>query len=315
MVREYIGKLDRFLPDGNIKLKQLSFQEEAPIAVRVIGENENDQKRVALQIKQILKKAKGTNYIRLNNDEDYFGIKLNIDEDKASRLGISNQAITQTLGAGLKGFNISTLWESDKPVDIFLRYDSLSRQNSLALENLHISSAAYGSKIPLKEVAALTPDWHTGMIARRNGLKTLSVFSEAQLGIKPSKIMKEVQPEIEKISLPKGITIKYGGDAESSAENEPGMMTSMGVSLVLIFLTLLFQFKNLGKSLIVLTTFPLSLLGAFSGLYLTGNPLGLTGFMGIISLIGIVVRNGIILVDYADELIRDHHYTKLKRQQ
>ena len=85
-------------------------------------------------------------------------------------------------------------------------------------------------------------------------------------------------------------------------------MVSLGVSLILIFLTLLFQFKNFGKILVILATFPLSLLGAFSGLYITGNPLGMTAFMGIVSLIGIVVRNGIILVAYADELIRDHGF-------
>ncbi len=220
----------------------------------------------------------------------------------------SNQSITQTLGAGLKGYSISTLWEGDKPVDIFLRYDSSSRKNSNALENLHVSSA-YGGKIPLKEVADLTPAWHTGMIGHRNGLSMLTVFSEAQMGIRPSRILKEIKPKIDKLKLPAGISIGYGGDAESSAENQPPMMVSLGVSLILIFLTLLFQFKNLGKILVILATFPLSLLGAFSGLYITGNPLGMTAFMGIVSLIGIVVRNGIILVDYADELVRDHGFT------
>jgi multidrug efflux pump subunit AcrB len=80
------------------------------------------------------------------------------------------------------------------------------------------------------------------------------------------------------------------------------------VSLILIFLTLLFQFKSFGRVLIVLATFPLSLLGAMTGLLVTDNPMGFTAFMGIISLMGIVVRNGIILVDYADELVREHDY-------
>lgn len=310
MVHEYLQTLKNFLPDGNIKLKQLSFQEGAPIAVRVIGDNINDQKKVAAQVKKILENAKGTNWVRLDCEEDYFGIRLQINEDKANRLGISNQAITQTLGAGLKGYALSSMWEGDKPVDIFLRYDSASRKDAQALENLHVTSR-YGDKLPLKEVATLTPAWHTGMIAHRNGLRTLSVLSEAQLGQKPSRILKEVQPLIDQLQLPAGIHIAYGGDAESSADNQPSMMVSLGVSLILIFLTLLFQFKNLGKTLIILATFPLSLLGAFSGLYITNNPLGMTAFMGIISLIGIVVRNGIILVDYTDELVHDHGY-KLK---
>jgi multidrug efflux pump subunit AcrB len=145
-------------------------------------------------------------------------------------------------------------------------------------------------------------------LIRRNGLKLLSVYSEAQMGIKPSRILKNIQPKIDALQLPEGTTLQYGGDAESSEENAPGMGLSLSVSLILIFLTLLFQFRSLGKSLIILCTFLLSLFGAFFGLYITGNPLGMTGFMGIISLIGIVVRNGIILVDYADELIREHGY-------
>ncbi|WP_148285267.1 efflux RND transporter permease subunit, partial [Flavobacterium sp. B17] len=130
--------------------------------------------------------------------------------------------ITQTLGAGLKGYSVSTLWEGDKPVDIFLRYDSISRKDMNALENLHIQSY-FGEKIPLKEVATLQPEWHTGVISRKNGIKYTSVFAEAQLGPKPSRILKEAQPKIDALALPAGTTIQYGGDAESTAENTPGM--------------------------------------------------------------------------------------------
>lgn len=307
MAREYLDKLKGFMQDGAVKIKQLSFQEGAPIDIRVVSENEADQKRTALEVKKILEKAQGVNYVRLSSEYDYMGVKLNIDNAKANRLGITTQAITQTLGAGLKGYSISTLWEGDKTVDIFLRYDQDSRKDLAALQNLHITTR-YGKKVPLKAVAALEPQWHTGMILRRNGLKMLSVYSEAQLGKKPSRILQEIKPEIDALKLPAGTAIQYGGDAESSGENAPSMGISLGVSLILIFLTLLFQFKSLGKALIVLCTFLLSLFGAFLGLLVTGNPLGMTGFMGIISLIGIVVRNGIILVDYADELIRDHGY-------
>ncbi|MFA6059106.1 MAG: efflux RND transporter permease subunit [Taibaiella sp.] len=308
LVKEFLPRMKDFVPDGQINLHQLSMQEGAPVAIRVIGEDLNDQKRVAEQIKGILEQAKGTNWVRTDYMDDYFSLSLKPIEDKASRLGVPNQLITQTMGAGLKGFSVSKIWEGDKPVDIFLRLAANNRNRFDDVANLNINTM-YGGKVPLKEVVDLKPSWHTGAIAHRNGLRTLTVLSEAQQGVKASVILKEVQPKIEKLQLPDGISIAYGGDAESSAENAPGMGLAMGTSLVLILLTLLFQFKTFGKALIILATFPLSLLGAFLGLYLTGNPMGMTAFMGIISLIGIVVRNGIILVDYADELVRDHGFT------
>lgn len=307
LVKEYLPKFNGFIPDGQVNLRQLSMQEGSPIAVRVIGEEMADQKKVAQQIKAILQDVEGANWVRTDYMDDYFALSLKPKEDAMDRLGVPNQAIAQTLGAGLKGFAVSQIWEGDKPVDIFLRLDSNNRNNFDAIANLNVNSL-YGGRVALKEVAELKPTWHTGVIAHRNGLRTLTVLSEAQLGIKPSVILKQVQQEISKLKLPEGITITYGGDAESSAENAPGMGLAMATSLVLIFLTLLFQFKTLGKALIILATFPLSLLGAFMGLYITGNPMGMTAFMGIISLIGIVVRNGIILVDYADELVLEHGY-------
>lgn len=308
VVKEYLPRLEGYVPDGAVRLRQLSLQEGSPIAIRITGEDLNDQKRVAEQVVEILRNTKGTNWVRTDYEDDYVGIHLVIKEDVASRLGITNEAITQTLGAGLKGFPISQMWEGNDPVDIYVRLDASDRDNINDIENLHLSTM-FGTKVLLKEVATLKPSWHTGVIAHWNGLRTLTVLSEAQMGVRASEILKSAQPELEKLDLPDGITIGYGGDAETSAENNPRMGKALGTSLILIFITILFQFKTASKTMIVLATFPLSLLGAFFGLYATDNPLGFTAFMGIISLIGIVVRNGIILVDYADELVRDHGYS------
>ena len=138
MVKEYLPRLEGFVTDGAVRLRQLSMQEGSPISVRVIGEDLNDQKRVAEQVKEILTKAKGTNFVRPDYEEDYVGVRLAIKEDVASRLGITNEAITQTLGAGLKGFAVSQLWEGDKPVDVYLRLDPTDRDNITDIENLHL---------------------------------------------------------------------------------------------------------------------------------------------------------------------------------
>lgn len=308
MAKEYIQKLNHFLPNGYVHVRQLSFKETpAPIEIRITGENLQAQKKAALQVMAVLKKAKGTNWVRTDYQDDYFGVRATIKAEQASRLGVSNTAITQTIGAGLKGYAVSTLWEGDKPVDIVLRLDSANRSNLADLKNINVSSK-YGSKIPLKEVVDFNPVWHTGVIAHLNGLRTLTVRSENQLGIKAARIMTEIKPEIEKLVLPQGISISYGGEELSQLESGPGMAKSLLASFMLIFITLLVQFKSPGKVLIILVTFPLSLLGAMLGLRLTGNPMGFPAFMGIISLLGIVVRNGIILVDYTEELINDHGY-------
>lgn len=309
LAEEYLKKFDGFLPDGYVRVRQLAMkQSPAPLEVRITGENISDQKRIAKQVAAVMQNAEGTNWTRTTYQDDYYAVKIELKEDVANRLGVTNSIVTQTLGATLKGYPVATLYEGDKPIDILLRLDPKNRSDFNALENIYISTI-YGTKVPLKEVANIKPAWHTGIIAHLNGLRTLTVQSEAQKGIKAATILTKIQPEIDKIKLPEGIKISYGGEFESTNETVPGMMMSLGISLVLIFMTLLFQFRNFTKVLIVLSTFPLSLLGAFLGLKLTGNPLGFTAFMGIISLIGIVVRNGIILVDYADELIREHGYT------
>lgn len=117
-------------------------------------------------------------------------------------------------------------------------------------------------------------------------------------------MLKAIQPQIANIQLPVGYSIQYGGEDENRRATFSQMVGALGISLVLIFLILLFQFRNLKESLVVMASIPLSLFGALLGLILTGNPFGFTAFMGLISLSGIVVRNAIILVDYANELIR-----------
>lgn len=309
MAQEYLKRFNNFLPNGYVRIRQLSLKETpAPVEIRITGYNLNDQKKVAAQVKAILEKTEGANWIRTDYQDDYFGIKAVIREDAASRLGVTNNAITQTLGAGVKGYTVSTFFEGDKPVDVVMRLDARNRADFSQLQHLYISTR-YNTKVPLKEVADLQPSWHTGVIAHRNGLRTLTVRSEAQMGVKATAIVAAIKPQLAALQLPEGIRLSFGGEEESSMETGPGMGKSLIISLILIFLTLLFQFKNIGKVLIVLATFPLSLLGAMLGLLLTGNPFGFTAFMGIISLMGIVVRNGIILVDYADELILEHGYT------
>lgn len=309
MIDEYVQKFNNYLPNGYVRVRQLSKkQQPAPIEIRVIGKDITQQKKVAKEVAVILENTKGANWVRTDYQDDYVGLKAVVKEDVALRLGVTKAQIAQALGAKIKGYPISQMWEGNKAIDILLRTDEADRQNLDALGNMYISSS-FGAKVPLKQVVDLQPSWHTGAIVHRNGLRTLTVSSEAQLGRKPAEVFAEAQPKIDSLELPKGVKIAYGGEYEDGLESGPKMGKAFMISFVLIFLVLLFQFKRVGKVFIVLASFPLSLLGAMLGLFLTGYEFGFMAIIGITALLGIVVRNGIILVDYADELVRDHGHT------
>ncbi|QJD97002.1 efflux RND transporter permease subunit [Mucilaginibacter robiniae] len=302
---EYISKFHNFLPEGFVRVHRLSFlNAKAPLEIRVISENFEDLRKVGDTIKTMVSHLKGTNWVRDDFEEDYVAIGGHVQEDKLRRLGLTNSQVTQTIGGGLQGVPVATLYEGKTPLSVILRYDDKYRHNFDRLRTVHISNQQ-GQKIQLKDVADFTPEWHMGNIMHRNGLRMLTVMSEAQNGVVAADMLKQIKPQIEKLKLPYGVRIQYGGDQEATEENVPGLGKALLCSIILIFLTMLIQFRSLKKTFIILCTFPLSLLGASIGLLVTGNAFSFTAFMGIISLIGIVVRNGIILVDFADEMGRD----------
>lgn len=305
LVDKLLIELADFLPDGQVLIKQLQQGPpvDAPIEVRVVGNDLAGIKKIGEQIKQIFKNTIGTNFVRTTFREDYYDIGVKVDEDIANRLGFSSQSIAQLLALSFKGVAVSILWEGDNPVDIFLRFDQESRMDFEDIANAYVTSPATGAAVPLRQIARLVPEWQTGKIRRRNGVRTLTVRSEAQMGRMPNEILKEVMPQIKAIDLPLGISINYGGELEDEKETMGEFAAALGTSLILIFMVLLFQFKELKKTVIIMITIPLSWFGAIFGLYITNNPFCFTGFIGVISLSGLVVRNGIILTEYADKLL------------
>ncbi|MBC6611115.1 efflux RND transporter permease subunit [Hymenobacter sp. BT507] len=309
LAKEYAHSLQPVVPEGSVRVRRLSWKEtKAPIEVRVVGDNVAAIRRVGQQVAQLLASTANTHFVRDDWRNPYLGVAVRVKEDQASRLGVSKEAVGQTLGGSLKGWPVSTLWEGDKPLDIVLRLDEKDRQQLSDVNQVYVTTA-YQTKVPLRQVADVVPAWHLSNIVRRNGLRTLTVSSDTDFGRVAGQILDEVRPQLDALPLPAGVHLEYGGDDESGRDAAPNANLALGLSFLLIFLTLLIQFRHLGRALIVLSTFFLSLPGAMFGLWITDNPLGMTAFLGINSLLGIVVRNGIILVDYADELVREHGYS------
>jgi outer membrane protein TolC len=277
---------------------------EAPVEVRIVGDDLNTIRSIGDQVQNILNHTQGTIYIHTDWHEDQMLAGVNLRQEVANRLGFTNTTIANELAGSFDGDTVSTFWEGDRDVDIDLRLDPAQRQTFKDVSDTYMLSPITGARVPVNAVASLTPEWHPGRIVRRNGVRTLTVRAFPSEGRLASQILVDVKKQVNRLQLPPGYRIEYGGEDENQRETFGEMRYALEISLVLIFLILLLQFRTLADALIVMAAFPLALPGAAFGLFITHNPFGFTAFIGVISLGGLVVRNSIILVDYIHERMK-----------
>jgi multidrug efflux pump subunit AcrB len=299
------SKVNSIVPEGrpHVRLMQQGQPLTSPIEIRISGDDLRMLKETGAEVQEILRKTRGSDMVRSDLKEDFYGINIHL-KPEAARLGFTTTSVSQMVYTGFKGYPVSTLYEGDNPIDIVLRLDDNLRRNSDDLGNIYLQSPVTGASVPLRQIADLMPEWQTGMIIHRNGIRTLTIQSETKDDVLPSELLKEVRPQLAKLSLPPGYRIYFGGEFANKQETYGYMAIALVISLIIIFVVLLFQFRNLKETGLVMLTIPLSLFGAIFGLYITGNEFGFTAFTGLISLSGIVVRNAIILIDHTNELLR-----------
>lgn len=303
LIAEYSKKYEGYFPDAHIKWKQLNMSAaKAPIEVRISGDSIALLKQTAAQVSSLLRQTPKITWVRDDFAEARQSVEVNLLRERANRLGLSKTMLSTSLAIGMQGLPVVTLWEGDYPVQVVLIQDKDRRDEVQDIGDQYITSPMTFASMPIRAVTELKPEWTEGQIIRRNGVKTLTVRADVEFGTIASEVFKKLKPQLEALDLPEGVQIAHGGEYESSWENYIPMGISMLTSIAAIFLILLFQFKRVKLATLIMSTMPLSIFGATLGLQLTGYPFGFTAFMGLISLMGIVVRNGIILVEYAEEL-------------
>jgi multidrug efflux pump subunit AcrB/outer membrane protein TolC len=306
LVEKLRKTLPELAPEAKIFVKELQQGQamEAPVELRIVGDDAATLRGIGDQVENILRHTKGATYIHTDWHEDAWQVGVNLRDEVANREGLTNAAISQQLAAGFEGAPVTTYWEGDRNVEVVLRLNAAERQSFENVADTYVTSPVTGARIPLSSIASLKPEWQPGRIVRRNGVRTLTVRAFPWDGRLPSQILAEAKPQIAKLALPAGYRIDVGGEEENRLETFGEMQHALAISLVLIFLILLFQFRTLADALIVMVAFPLALPGAAFGLFVTHNPFGFTAFIGIISLGGLVVRNSILLIDYIHERMK-----------
>ena len=306
LVQKLRQRLPDVAPDAKIFVKELQQGQvmEAPVEVRISGDDIATLQTLGNQAEEVLRHTPWATYVHTDWHEDAWQVGINVREEVANRMGLTNASIAQQLAVGFEGAPVTTFWEGDRGVDVVLRLDPAERQSFQNVADTYVMSPVTGARVPLAAVASLDSQWQPGRIVRRNGVRTLTVRAFPDGHRLASEILGDARKQLDAIHLPEGYHIEYGGEFENKQEVSGEMRNALLVSLVLIFLILLFQFRTLADPLIVMAAFPLALPGAALGLLITHNTFGFTAFIGIISVGGLVVRNSIILIDYINERMK-----------
>lgn len=309
LLDEYAPKYSDYFPNARIRFKQLSYSEAAyPIELRLSGENWQAVKQDAERIKEELHKIPGLILIQSDVNEPQAALNVVLHEDEASRLGISNLAVESTLAMRYNsGIPLAQVWEGDYSIPVVLKGNHADNAVLSAIGNEQIPAGNGLTTVPLRQVADVVPTWQDGQIVRRNGIYTITVQSELQRGENGMETTGRIQDALKDFHFSPGVSLKYGGDVEGNEDKMPPVMAGLMVAAVVIFFILVFHFKKVSIAALIFCSMLLCVFGTAAGIWIQGVDFSVTCVLGIVSLMGIIVRNGIIMIDYAEELRKTEH--------
>lgn len=300
VLNKYADRYSDYFPDCRVRFKQMDYNSATyPIEIRVSADSISDLKKAAKQVSACMRDIEGIHLVRTNFEDPLPSIRVTPDYTEANRLGVNKTILSANLAIHFgDGLPISTLWEGDYPVKMVLK-----SENDSSLANEYIPVMGGTTSVPLRQLAKITPSWHDGSIVRRNGVRTISIIGEPMRGYNADKLAAKLGKELSE-RCP-DLKWEMGGMPEKDAETLPQVMSGVMIAVLIIFFILLFHFKRISLALVNLSSMSLCIFGAAIGLCITGYDVSLTCVLGVVSLMGILVRNGIIMLDYAEELRRD----------
>jgi len=290
------------LTEGRIDMRRIEEGPPvgAPIQVRVMGKDFEELYEYADQVREIIKNIPGTSTIFDDWGRKVPLVYIELNQDQARRTGVSTQTITRNMQAIFSGTRITDYREQDDAIPIVGRASSRERNSLQRIQSFEIPTTE-GGKLPLGQVADVKIKWEAGKIRHHDRRRTITVKAYLAGTRTADLILKDIDSQIqEKIKFAPGYGVQYGGEQEQSSFAQNALKKSLPIGVAMLMLILVFQFGNVRKMLIILTTIPLSFIGVILGLYVVNYPLSFFGILGVLSLAGIVVNNAILLIEQTD---------------
>lgn len=312
VLEEMRPKYENAFPGAYVKFKQLAYgTDENPVEIRLTCDDWALLKHTADSLTGIFRRDPELRLVRTNCKEPLLYTDITLDEDVSNRLGANNLGVEMAMASryNADGLTVGTVWDGDYDINIALKGRHAEQGTIDDVKDEQIPILGGMRTVPLRQIARVEPAWQDGQIPHLNGMRTITIMAEVAQGLNRTAVNDHVQKQMSHIVLPAGVSVSYGGEAESNAENMPTLVGALMIAVVMIFFILLVHFRQIGTALLLLVSLSLTLFGTAIGILVTGVDFSLTCFLGIISLMGILVRNAIIMYDYAEELRRDEGCT------
>lgn len=303
LLNEYTPMYQDYFPGAYVKFKQLSYSNaKYPVEVRLAGLDYAKNLQVADTVLSIMRRMPGLTLVRPEAGSQLVAATVMPNPTQMSRLGLNNTLLEMTLAMRYgSGVPMSTLWEGDYGMSIVAMTQNSDSADYSALMREPIPVMGVGNT-PLKAFAEVKPTWHPGQIDYRGGMPTAIISADNVRGMNALHQTTLLQKELDKIDITDGVTLSYGGDYEQAEEIIPQMGGALVISVLIIFFILLFHYKGVTVPLLMLVSLIFIIPGAGFGLAIMNEVISLTCVLGLISLMGILVRNVIIMFDFAEEL-------------
>lgn len=304
-------KIETGIPGAkaNIRRLELAMPVDYPVQVRVSGPETDKLQEISEEIKGIMETIPGSKNIDDNYGLQSYKLNIKVNEEKANMVGLTNYDISSTVRMAINGLEVTKLKQEDLEKDdmpVIIRIPEAQKNSSQVLDQIFFTSSITGKNVALRDIAQVEKEASLNKISRKDGKRTITVGMFMRDGYTSDKGLAELEEKMSNFELPKGYSMEFGGDNEERNDAFTSMVIPSILAIVMIYLILVMQFGDLREPFIIMGTIPLSFIGIIWGLKITGYPIGFMALLGAISLMGVVVNNGIVLLDYIKIIIKEN---------
>ena len=314
LLSKYQPMLGEAFPNAYVKFKRLDYLEVSELEYRFYGDNLDSLHVVAERLMKRMKEMPELEWVHTDYYQPYPIINVKLDPVTSAQLGITRTTAQLALSSTSSDLQVGQIWEGNYELPIVVKDDTDMTFSDIA--NLGITSpismVAGGlnntnTTVPLRQIAKVKPEWSESRILHRGGERCITVTAQFVQGVYTAPIEKEIARIMqEEIDLPQGVRSEVGGEIEYGDEALPQIYGGIIIAMIIVFFFLLFNFKKYGVTTICMVALALMIPGALIGLGLMNRALGLTSIFGLITLMGMIMRNEILIFEHAIDLIKKH---------